>query len=57
MDKKAILFFAIIFSTAGGYVPVLLGDMDMLSGWSILGGFIGGLFGIWLGVIVLKRWG
>jgi hypothetical protein len=57
MNKKAILFFATIFSIAGAYVPMLFGDRDMLSGWSIFGGFIGGIFGIWLGVVVLKRWG
>jgi len=57
MDKKTILFFSTIFSIAGAYVPILFGDTDMLSGWSILGGLVGGIFGIWLGVVVLKRWG
>lgn len=57
MNKKTILLFATIFGIAGAYVPVLFGDTDMLSGWSILGGLIGGLFGIWLGVAVSKRWG
>ena len=57
MNKKVILFFASIFSIIGAYVPILFGDTDMLSGWSILGGLIGGFFGIWLGVVVLKRWG
>jgi hypothetical protein len=56
MNKKAILFFATIFSIGGAYVPMLFGDTDMLSGWSIFGGFVGGIFGIWLGVVVLKRW-
>jgi len=42
---------------AGGYVPVMFGDNSMLDGWSILGGFIGGLVGIWLGVILSKRYG
>jgi uncharacterized membrane protein YfcA len=57
MNKKAILLFATVFSIAGGYVPVLFGDSDLLDGWSILGGLIGGIFGIWLGAIVAKRWG
>jgi hypothetical protein len=57
MNKKVILFFASIFSIIGAYVPILFGDTDMLSGWSILGGLIGGFFGIWLGVAALKRWG
>lgn len=57
MNKKAILWFAAIFGILGSYVPTLLGDHDLLSGWSILGGLIGGFFGIWVGVVVLKRWG
>lgn len=57
MNKKILLLFATIFGIAGAYVPVLFGDNDMLSGWSILGSMIGGLFGIWLGVVVSKRWG
>jgi hypothetical protein len=57
MSKKSILLFATVFSIAGGYVPVLFGDMNMLDGWSILGGFIGGIVGIWIGVLAIKRWG
>jgi hypothetical protein len=56
MNKGLILLFVTIFSVVGSYVPVLLGE-SMLSGWSILGGFIGGLFGIWLAVWVSKRYG
>lgn len=55
--KQIILLFATIFGVAGAYLPALFGDTDMFSGWSILGGFIGGIFGIWLGVFVYKRWG
>lgn len=57
MNKKVLLFSATIFGIAGAYVPVLFGDTDPLSGWSILGSVIGGIFGIWLGVVVSKRWG
>jgi drug/metabolite transporter superfamily protein YnfA len=57
MNKKVIMFFATIFSIAGAYVPALFGDTDMFSGWSLLGGLLGGLFGIWLAVFVSKRWG
>jgi hypothetical protein len=57
MNKQMLMLFAIIFSALGGYLPVLLGDHDLFGGWSILGGFLGGLFGIWLGVVILKRWG
>ena len=39
-----------IFGTVGSYVPTLWGDNNFLSGWSILGGAIGGLFGIWAAV-------
>ena len=54
MSKSLLLLFATIFGTAGAYVPVLFGDNDILSGWSILGGMIGGFFGIWVGVKVSK---
>lgn len=57
MNKKVLLFFATIFGIAGAYVPALFGDTDVFSVWSILGGVIGGIFGIWLGVVVSKRWG
>jgi hypothetical protein len=57
MNKRTILLFASVFGFMGAYVPVLFGDNDMLSGWSILGGLVGGLFGIWLGVAASKRWG
>ena len=36
---------------------MLFGDTELLDGWSILGGLLGGFFGIWLGVYVSKRWG
>ena len=47
---------AAIFGFIGSYIPVLLGDHDLLGGWSILGGVIGGLFGIWVGVKLSKRY-
>jgi hypothetical protein len=48
--KQLILLCATVFGFIGSYIPVLFGDTDMLSGWSILGGMIGGFFGIWAGV-------
>jgi len=57
MNKTVLLFFASVFGLLGGYVPFLFGDKDLLGGWSILMGLIGGLFGIWLGVWVSKRLG
>jgi hypothetical protein len=56
MNKKILLLCATVFGLAGGYVPVLFGDSDF-DAWSILGGLVGGLLGIWLGVVVSKRWG
>lgn len=56
MNKGLILLFVAIFSIIGSYIPILLGE-SMLSGWSILGGMVGGLFGIWLGAWASKRYG
>lgn len=55
MNKKVTLLFAGIFGTIGVYLPILFGVDDGLGGWSILGGLIGGFVGIWLAVIVQKR--
>jgi hypothetical protein len=57
MNKRVILLFAAIFGAVGSYVPVLWGETDLFGGWSILFGMVGGLVGIWLGVVVSKRWG
>jgi hypothetical protein len=57
MSKRIILLFATVFSIVGGYVPVLFGDNELLDGWSVLGGLVGGIVGIWLGVYAAKRWG
>jgi uncharacterized membrane protein YfcA len=54
MNKTVILFSATVFGLAGSYVPVLFGDNDFFSGWSILGSMIGGFFGIWVGAKVSK---
>ncbi len=40
----------------GSYIPLLLGDNDIFSVWSILGGLIGGIAGIWLGVKVSQNY-
>ena len=57
MNKSVILLLAGVFGTVGAYVPVLFGDNDFLSGWSILGSTIGGFFGIWLAVWLGKQIG
>jgi uncharacterized membrane protein len=55
MNKSVILFFALVFELAGNFAPMLFGNYDLFSLWSIFGGLIGGLFGVWVGVIVSKR--
>lgn len=57
MNKKLISFCAVVFGMIGGYIPSLFGDAEFLDGWTILGGLLGGLFGVWMGVVVSKRWG
>ena len=42
------MFGAVVGMTAGGLVPMLFGDNNLLDGWGILGGLIGGFVGIWL---------
>lgn len=46
-----------VFGLIGSYIPVLFGDNDLLGGWSIFGGVVGGLFGIWVGVKLAQRIG
>ena len=48
--KQFVMLGAVVFGAVGSYVPMLFGDNDLLSGWSILGGAIGGFFGIWAAV-------
>ncbi len=48
MDKKVILLVSGVGGVIGGYIPTLLGAGGF-SGWSILGAFIGGIVGIWIG--------
>lgn len=55
--KGLTLICVTVFSTIGSLVPMLFGDNDLLGGWSIVGGLIGGLFGIWLAVFIYRRWG
>lgn len=52
MNKAAIMIMMSVGMTVGGFLPMLFGDNDLLSGWSILGGLVGGGVGIWLGVKV-----
>lgn len=55
MNRKTIIMICMgVGATVGAWVPTLLGDHDLLSGWSILGGMVGGFIGIWLGVKVAR---
>jgi hypothetical protein len=45
--KKWVMLGMVIFSTVGGYMPVLFGQDDLMV--SLLGSFIGGIIGIWTG--------
>lgn len=48
--KQLAMLGAVLFGAIGSYIPILFGDNDLLSVWSILGGIIGGFFGIWAAV-------
>lgn len=52
--KQMALLGAAIFGTVGAYLPVLFGNNELFSIWSILGSMIGGFFGIWAGVKIYK---
>jgi hypothetical protein len=54
MDKKVVLLISGVGMTLGAYIPTLFGA-DPLGGWSILGGMIGGFFGIWVAVKISNR--
>lgn len=57
MSKKTIIMICMaVGMTLGGLVPMLWGG-DMLGGWSILLGMIGGFVGIWLGAKVARNFG
>jgi uncharacterized membrane protein YfcA len=55
VNKKLLLVMATTGGAAGSYAPILFGDNSFFDGWQIIGGLIGGLFGIWVGVKLSKR--
>ncbi len=55
--KQVVLIGALVGSTVGSFIPMLFGDNDLLSGWSILGGMLGGFLGIWAAVKLYNRIG
>lgn len=48
MTKLVMYIILTVTMFIGGYLPVLLWGADPLGGWSILGGLIGGIIGIWI---------
>lgn len=48
--KQFVMFGAVVFGAIGSYLPFLFGDADAMVTWSIVGGLVGGLLGIWLAV-------
>lgn len=54
MSRKTLIFIGmIVFSTIGGFIPMLWGD-SALSMSSIFLSAIGGFFGIWAGYKVSR---
>ncbi len=43
--------------TAGGAVPMLFGDYSIFDLWGVIGAFVGGIVGIWLAVVLSRRFG
>jgi hypothetical protein len=54
MNKMIITLGMGVGSTLGAFLPFLWGDNNMLGGASIVWGLIGGVLGIWLGVVMSK---
>jgi hypothetical protein len=50
MNTKALIWIGItVGSIVGGYLGGLLDHGNILGGWSIIGGTIGSILGIWAG--------
>jgi hypothetical protein len=56
MSKKVVWVGVLIGSSLGGYVPTLFGASG-LSLWALLGSTIGGVAGVWAGIVLGDRWG
>lgn len=56
--KQLVMLGAVVFGAIGSYLPMLFtDDIDAVIGWSILGGLIGGIFGIWAAVKLYNQIG
>lgn len=55
MNKKLIVAATTVCMVIGGTMPVVMGADDGFGLWSILGGFVGGVVGIWIGIKLANR--
>lgn len=56
VNKKLVMFGAVLGMTVGGAVPTLFGA-NPFGGWSIVGSMIGGFVGIWAAVKLGRQFG
>lgn len=54
MNKSIIMLLMVIFGAAGEFFPYLFGEKDLFSLWCIAGSVVGGLFGVWIGVVISR---
>lgn len=57
IQKRTVMIGAIAGMTLGGAAPMLFGDYNTLDLWSVLGGFVGGIAGIWLAATLSRYFG
>ena len=55
MDRKILFMCITVFSTIGGYLPVLIGQ-SQFSVMSILGGLAGGIAGVFVARRIDESW-
>ena len=54
--KGIITISVFVFGLAFAYIPNLWGDNDFFSLSSLLLSMVGGLLGVYVGVVVSRRW-
>lgn len=55
ISKRTVMFGAIGGMTVGSIVPFLWGDYNSFDVTSVMTGMVGGFVGIWLAVLLSKR--